>query len=71
MNTLPNAPRNTASSVISAKYIHESPACASAAHSMTDSSVNIPPNTPTISTANMIRYAAVPALERARPFLAS
>ena len=71
MNTLPNTPRNTARSPISAKYSQPMPVCAMGAHILTESSVKMPPRTTTISTANIAIYAMVAALERALFFFAS
>ena len=71
MKTLPNMPKNAASSVMIVKYSQDIPTWAMLSHIARDRRVNRPPSTPTISTTKSTVKPMVASLDRARFFLAS
>ena len=71
MNTLPNAPRNTAISPMSAKYSQSMPTEVIASHRVMDRNVKIPPSSPTIISTKSAINIAVESAERFRFFFAS
>ena len=66
LNTLPKAPSTTATPPSSRKYSQPSSAAARAGQSVRDSAVNIPPRTPTITTAKKTNQPATAHFERIR-----
>ena len=64
MNTLPNAPRNTAISPMSVKYSQSIPTEVIAPHKVKDRNVKIPPSIPTISSTKSAINSAVESAER-------